>query len=88
MAAPGQYPPRDNVSPQEEQLFSEVMAIIHLDRLAEYASTTRKTIQLHGNPEVSEVDSPIFGSYHVLFPIKFKDGVTWILKVPEDAGQV
>lgn len=28
------------------------------------------------------VGSPIFGSFHVLFPLKFDDRVKWILKVP------
>ncbi|KAI9792501.1 MAG: hypothetical protein M1833_001080 [Piccolia ochrophora] len=28
------------------------------------------------------VDPPLFGSYHILFPVTFGDGVRWLLKVP------
>lgn len=71
---------------EEYDVFSEAMATVRLDCLAGYASTTRKTIQDHGNPEVSKVDSPIFGSYHVHFPVRFKDRVTWLLRVPANVA--
>ncbi|KAB8079004.1 hypothetical protein BDV29DRAFT_152137 [Aspergillus leporis] len=69
----------------EYELFSPVMASIRRDRLPKYASTIRENIH-HSNKEkrlhVIELESPIYGSYHVLYPMTFNDGVIWLLKVP------
>ena len=59
----------------DRQPFLAVMASIQLDRLPAYASTIRRTHQHgHQSTEVyaTEVGPPIFGSYHVLYPIVFQ----------------
>ncbi|KAF7595040.1 hypothetical protein BBP40_007443 [Aspergillus hancockii] len=79
------YTSSNSPGQDEYELFSAVMACIRWDNLAKYASATRKSIQ-HSNREeesqVKELGPPIFGSYHVLFPVTFNDGVTWLFKVP------
>ncbi|KAE8307742.1 hypothetical protein BDV41DRAFT_568800 [Aspergillus transmontanensis] len=60
------------------------MERIRLDRLAKYATTIRQSLQ-HSNPQstrVIEIKPPIFGSYHVLYPVRFHDEALWLLKVP------
>ncbi|OGM44961.1 hypothetical protein ABOM_007084 [Aspergillus bombycis] len=74
----------DSPGPDEHDLFTEVMERIQLGRLANYATTIRQSIQ-HSNPQSSraiEIKPPIFGSYHVLFPVRFHDETLWLLKVP------
>lgn len=67
----------------EHELFNSVLASIRLDILAEYASNIRKSLAQHsGSFKAAEVGSPMFGSYHVLYPLEFDDGVHWLLKVP------
>ena len=71
----------------DRQPFLAVMASIQLDRLPAYASTIRRTHQHgHQSTEVyaTEAGPPIFGSYHVLYPIVFRDRTRWLLKVPAD----
>ncbi|KAE8149471.1 kinase-like domain-containing protein [Aspergillus avenaceus] len=60
------------------------MASIRLERLAAYVSTTRnKRHNVNSeNRYKAELGAPISGSYHVLYPVKFNDGVSWLLKVP------
>ncbi|RAO70470.1 uncharacterized protein BHQ10_006482 [Talaromyces amestolkiae] len=67
----------------EHELFNPVLASIRLDKLADYASSIRKTLDHHSaNFSAVIVGSPIFGSYHILYPIEFLDKVRWLLKVP------
>lgn len=67
----------------EHQLFNPVMASIRLDNLAEYASTIRKSLVQHGGSSKTPiVGSPMFGSYHVLYPLEFDDEIRWLFKVP------
>ncbi|KNG83254.1 hypothetical protein ANOM_008263 [Aspergillus nomiae NRRL 13137] len=78
------YSSSDSPGPDEHDLFTEVIKCIRLDRLAKYATTIRQSTQ-HSNPQSSraiEIKPPIFGSYHVLFPVRFHDGTLWLLKVP------
>ncbi|KAK5994447.1 hypothetical protein PT974_04921 [Cladobotryum mycophilum] len=28
------------------------------------------------------VEDPLYGSYHILFPITFEDGTRWLVKIP------
>lgn len=83
---------------REERMavFGAVMANINLDHLASMASTIRS--RLESTPEGAETkdskitlpnfilctvsSTPLFGAYHILFPLEFADGVRWILKVP------
>ncbi|OKL55540.1 hypothetical protein UA08_09234 [Talaromyces atroroseus] len=76
----------DSSSDEEEhEIFAAVMESIRLDLLAEYATKTRKRCSYWKDRQefwVLEIGSPMFGSYHVLYPVKFNDGVRWLLKVP------
>lgn len=83
---------------REERMavFGAVIANINLDHLASMASTIRS--RLESTPEGAETkeskstllnltlctvsSTPLFGAYHILFPLEFADGVRWILKVP------
>jgi Phosphotransferase enzyme family len=72
---------------EERETFAAVMENIRLDRLAEYASNTRKRCSYWTEQQefhVLEIGAPMFGSYHVLYPVKFNDGVRWLLKVPSN----
>lgn len=70
------------------ELFSAVLASIQLNHLPGYASAVRR--QTHPSNKGGSLDwigtaavgSPLFGSYHILFPLEFSDGVRWLLKVP------
>ncbi|KAE8383339.1 hypothetical protein BDV26DRAFT_277286 [Aspergillus bertholletiae] len=60
------------------------MECIRLDRLAQYATTIRQRVQRSNSQRVRVINikPPIFGSYHVLYPVKFHDDTLWLLKVP------
>ncbi|KAE8353053.1 hypothetical protein BDV28DRAFT_133924 [Aspergillus coremiiformis] len=79
-----EYTSSDSSGHDEYALFSAVMESIRLDRLSKYATTTRKSIPHHNRRafHVVNIGTPIFGSYHVLYPVKFDDGAAWLLKVP------
>ncbi len=70
------------------ELFSAVLASIRLDHLPGFASAVRRKTHPSNEGGSSDwigpvaVGSPIFGSYHILFPLEFSDGVRWLLKVP------
>lgn len=64
------------------------MESIKLDCLLGFATRTRQAAYQKGAEDecrATEVGPPIFGSYHLLYPVKFNDGVRWLLKVPADA---
>jgi len=70
------------------ELFSAVLASIRLDQLPGFASAVRQRTHPSNESGSSDwigpvaVGSPLLGSYHVLFPLDFSDGVRWLLKVP------
>ncbi|KAI7972795.1 hypothetical protein EIK77_003941 [Talaromyces pinophilus] len=67
----------------EYELFNPVLASIRLENLAEYASNIRNSLVQHsGNFKAATVGSLMFGSYHVLYPLEFDDGVRWLFKIP------
>ncbi|KAL2008156.1 hypothetical protein VTN00DRAFT_8138 [Thermoascus crustaceus] len=84
---------------EDRELFSSVMASIRLDLVPGYASTVRRKINHDNEHQELEphlplllgkiestvtIGSPLFGSYHVLFPVRFSNGVRWLLKVPSN----
>ncbi|RDL41621.1 uncharacterized protein BP5553_01600 [Venustampulla echinocandica] len=96
-AASDKPPAVDDVDDQEvdmesegdddKELFAPVMASLRLDLLPGYASAAREKINQDSNKKSHEIEPvtiglPICGSYHVLFPVEFNDGIRWILKVP------
>lgn len=82
---------RSSVSDSDEmEDFTAVMASMNLDSVAVYASEIRKSVQSNNQAEafvVTEIGSPIFGSYNMLYPVIFKDGVRWLLRVPANGTQ-
>lgn len=77
--------------------FAPVIANMRFDRLPDMASNIRKRLDQASGRSAStktiytDTDlipctvclKPLVGSYHILFPLDFLDGVRWILKVPE-----
>ncbi|KAL8817800.1 MAG: hypothetical protein Q9191_008075, partial [Dirinaria sp. TL-2023a] len=82
---------------EEEDLsrFDQVFECIDFGKVAAYATSVRRS-QKDADPTGShdmadplelEIDCdimgpPLYGSFHILFPLAFKDGKKWILKVP------
>ncbi len=65
-------------------VFEPVLTSINLDAIPALALAARK---LNIDPATTIVDCkvlspPLFGSYNILFPLEFTDGVRWVLKVP------
>ncbi|KLJ05687.1 hypothetical protein EMPG_10866 [Blastomyces silverae] len=67
--------------------FPPVLSAINLKCLPTYCAATRKAsadfVENQGTPiEPITVESPpLVGSYHALFPIRFYDGLQWVLKI-------
>ncbi|TVY14805.1 Altered inheritance of mitochondria protein 9 [Lachnellula arida] len=80
----------DHHSSEEADLsmFAAVLSSMHLERLPDFASEIRSRNRhpqdkiLPGKNGCSVVSPPLYGSYHILFTIKFNDGEKWLLKVP------
>jgi hypothetical protein len=81
----------DEADSDEEanQSFSEILASIRQENIVSFCIETRERIEpsfgKQSNPSQRQnaaLDPILFGSYHALFPIRFQDGVRWILKVP------
>ena len=64
--------------------FALVLASVNLDALPALVTTIRKSKSDSASSAINcKVSSPpLFGSYNILFPIEFTDGVRWILKIP------
>ncbi len=74
--------------------FAPVIAAINFDRLPHLAVSLRKSAlsgERNGSTCINEEDMPmsctvifppLAGSYNILFPLLFSDGVRWIFKVP------
>ena len=72
--------------------FEQVINNMDLSTLPEYASSLRRSRAGAGLDQASDFGctlglSPMLGSYNVLFPVLFKDGVRWLFKIPA-AGYV
>ncbi|KAI9748202.1 MAG: hypothetical protein M4579_007287, partial [Chaenotheca gracillima] len=75
-------------------LFAPVLARLRLDRLPALASSVRRSLDSAVCEKPLTDDStiscslqapPLYGSYNVLFPLRFEDGLRWVLKVPATA---
>ncbi|KAI9827423.1 MAG: hypothetical protein M1819_006964 [Sarea resinae] len=69
--------------------FSAVMASLRLDCLPTFALSIRArgpgsdfTSSDNQPMQCTVLERPLFGSYHIVYPLEFSDGVRWILKVP------
>jgi hypothetical protein len=66
-------------SDNERQLFAAVLFTIDLQHLPFLAEAVRRRVEdSETDPTVSD---PIYGSYHILFPLDFNDGVRWLVKI-------
>ena len=76
-------------------IFAPVLTNARLDTLPEYACNIRRSVLSQDpNNSVQHIDRvcdlgscrmespPLYGSYNILFPIRFGDGVKWIVKIP------
>lgn len=70
-------------------IFAPVLASINLDSLPGYASRVRRRYQYRNRQECSAativcevLSPPLCGSFNILFPLEFTDGVRWIVKIP------
>lgn len=69
--------------------FAEVMQVLRDKDIAEFAEKARKRCgEGHSEPFTHAIEPamiilpPLSGSFHVLYPITFHDGVRWLLKIP------
>ncbi|RDW93815.1 phosphotransferase family protein [Aspergillus mulundensis] len=68
---------------EQAELFTAVLSTLDREQLPILAAAVLRRLQPgHGpiaNPAIGE---PVYGSYHVLFPLTFDSGVRWIAKFP------
>ncbi|KAI1937642.1 hypothetical protein LOZ66_003922 [Ophidiomyces ophidiicola] len=69
----------------KETIFAWLQSTLNLEGLPDYCDRVRRKrsprrIRRTINPVI--IEEPFLGSYYVLYPIRFKDGVRWILRVP------
>ena len=66
------------------ELFSAVLSTLDRDQLPLLAITILQRIQPHHPPNRKgpSVGEPIYGSYHVVFPLIFDGGLRWVVKIP------
>lgn len=65
-------------------VFDPVLISINLEALPALALAARKP-SLDSSTTVIDckvLSPPLFGSYNILFPLEFTDGIRWVLKVP------
>ncbi|KAL6399268.1 RpsD [Ilyonectria robusta] len=62
--------------------FEEVLASVNLEFLPHFASIVRQTIEPGAEHKCSMIGEPMHGSFNILFPLDFDDGVRWLLRVP------
>lgn len=72
---------------EKEDRFTPLLDSINLDNLTAYASSIRRLNNSSKNDQAMSFECriglcPMFGSFHILFPVIFDDGVEWLLKVP------
>ncbi|KAI0993462.1 hypothetical protein K3495_g14722, partial [Podosphaera aphanis] len=72
-----------------DPLFLGVLARVQLDKVPKFSLDLRRQLEMqHDNShaefsiEPAVIEKPIFGGFHALFPIRFADGVKWLLKIP------
>lgn len=65
-------------------LFSAVLSTLDKDQLPHLASAILRRVQpgLAAPEPKPSVGQPLYGSYHVLFPVTFDDGLRWLVKIP------
>lgn len=64
------------------QHFAAVLAALNLDALPRLAAEARQRLHSGTQYENPTVGDPMSGSFHILYPLKFADGVRWLVKIP------
>lgn len=69
---------------ENAELFSAVLSTLDKEQLPLLASAILRRLQpphrtTNAKPSVGE---PLYGSYHVLFPLTFDIGLCWVAKIP------
>ncbi|EEQ32596.1 hypothetical protein McanMca71_004043 [Microsporum canis] len=77
----------DSAQSDNAAIFSLVISALNLESLPAFCARARKasTDSVENQEALIEpinIEPPLFGSYHALFPIRFQDGLRWILKIP------
>lgn len=62
--------------------FADVLASVNLELLPQFAATIRQNLEPGTEHKCSMIGVPMSGSFNILFPLDFDDGVRWLLKVP------
>ena len=72
----------------EAETFAAVLSALDREQLATVTRTLRfsRAVCTADKMEPS-VGDPIYGSYHVIFPLNFDDGHRWAAKIPSTARQ-
>ncbi|KAI9370112.1 hypothetical protein BJX61DRAFT_544920 [Aspergillus egyptiacus] len=81
-APPALSPPDDD--DENVELFSAVLSALDRDQLPRLASAILQRLQSgHATSDrTTTVGQPLYGSYHVLFPVAFDGGPRWLVKIP------
>ncbi|KAM0417184.1 hypothetical protein ACHAPT_012821 [Fusarium lateritium] len=66
---------------ENAELFAAVLACVDQGNLLTLASAVRQRSGTQ-HDEIPIMERPIYGSYHVLFPLKFPDDTRWLVKIP------
>lgn len=79
---------------EEMNLFGRILRTMKLDKIPDFASDVRQyghrstvnsPIQGLSEPcsiSCKVINPPLYGSFHIVFPIEFADGAKWMLKIP------
>ncbi|KAH7000431.1 hypothetical protein EDB80DRAFT_866450 [Ilyonectria destructans] len=63
-------------------VFADVLASVNLELLPQFAAKVRQSLEPGTEHKCSMIGAPMHGSFNILFPLDFDDGVRWLLKVP------
>ena len=68
--------------------FKQVFEAMNTDGLPQYASSLRQSEAIKGFDQPTDfeceidLNTPMLGSFHMVFPVIFSDGVQWLFRVP------
>src|SRR3569833_4671936 len=79
-------PPSPSQDDEQAELFSAVLFALDRKQLPIHASSVLRRSQPKHPDAGSELQplvcDAIYGSYHVIFPLTFSDGLRWAVKIP------
>lgn len=80
----GQSPSLHSEENENEELFSAVLETLNREQLPLLASAILHRVQPSdpARTMMPSVGKPLYGSYHVLFPLIFDTGLRWVAKIP------